>query len=260
MAQSALHGAPVVVMTAGGLPAALVVQALSRRFANLHVIVEAPEGKGEILRRRARRLGLAEAAGQLATMAVAKVLRRICARRVSQIVARSGQGTDMPDTATLHPVASVNSDAAIATLRSIAPAAVLLVSTRLLSRTTLERITCPVLNLHAGINPAYRGQMGGYWSLAKGDAANFGATVHLVDAGTDTGATLYECRTAPRKGDNISTYPLLLTAAALPVTVQAMEDAVMGTLGPRPPEGPSALRFPPAIWTWIWTGLTRGIW
>ena len=28
---------------------------------------------------------------------------------------------------------------------------------------------------------------GGYWALATGDVGNFGTTVHLVDAGVDTG-------------------------------------------------------------------------
>ena len=59
---------------------------------------------------------------------------------------------------------------------------------------------CPVLNYHAGITPKYRGMNGGYWALATGDAGNFGATVHLVDAGVDTGGVLHQVRGRPGTG------------------------------------------------------------
>ena len=35
---------------------------------------------------------------------------------------------------------------------------------------------------------------GGYWALASGDAADFGATVHWSIAGVDTGGVLYQVR------------------------------------------------------------------
>ncbi|CCV14505.1 hypothetical protein MESS4_680058 [Mesorhizobium sp. STM 4661] len=53
---------------------------------------------------------------------------------------------------------------------------VLLAGCRLLSRQTLARMPCPVLNYHAGIAPRYRGMNGGYWALASGDAENFGTS------------------------------------------------------------------------------------
>lgn len=103
----------------------------------------------------------------------------------------------------------------------------------------MSRRTCrsAAPSMHAGINPTYRGQMGGYWSLVEEDAANFGATLHLVDAGTDTGGTLYEVRTLPDDGDFIATYPLVLTVAAIDITLQSVDDAVHGRLRPSQPEG-----------------------
>ena len=132
---------------------------------------------------------------------------------------------------------------------------------RLLTPATLQALQCPVINFHAGINPAYRGQMGGYWALVERDRGNFGATVHLVDKGVDTGATLYEKRLKPSPSDTIATYPLLLTAASVDIAVSAIEDALSGSLAPQPPSpGKSVLRFPPTIWTWLWNGLTKRIW
>ena len=83
---------------------------------------------------------------------------------------------------------------------------ILLAGCRLLSRATLAALPCPVLNYHAGISPQYRGMNGGYFALATGDATNFGATVHLVDAGVDTGDVLYQVRGKTRTRTTISCF------------------------------------------------------
>ncbi|THV25130.1 formyltransferase family protein [Peteryoungia ipomoeae] len=251
---------PVVVMTAGGLNPSIVVQHLVRAGIDVRVILENPESKGEIVRRRARRLGWINALGQLGTMIAARALRRTAERRVADLLDRHGFDRALPDSVPIHPVTSINAPQTAARVDELKPGAILLVSTRLMSARQLAAMPCPVINLHAGINPNYRGQMGGYWSLRENDAENFGATLHLVDAGTDTGATLYEVRTRPERTDFISTYPLLLTLAALDITRQSIEDALTGRLAPKATGGPSALRFPPTLWSWIWCGLTRRIW
>lgn len=253
-------GRKVLVMTAGGLNPSIVVQHLVRSGLDVEVILEQPEGKGEITRRRAKRLGWINALGQLGTMIAARALRRLADRRVAELVQRHGFDRSLPDTVPIHPVTSINAAETRELVDELRPGAILLVSTRLMTARQLAALPCPVVNLHAGINPAYRGQMGGYWSLRENDADNFGATLHLVDAGTDTGGTLYEVRTRPGPGDFISTYPLLLTLAALDITRKSLEDALAGRLAPVRPSGPSALRFPPTLWSWIWCGLTRRIW
>lgn len=250
----------VVVMTAGGLNPTIVVQHLAKAGMDVHVLLENPEGKGEITRRRARRLGWIAAIGQLGTMIAARLLRRLAERRVSELLAEHGLDRKLPETVPIHPVTSINAPETKALVEQLKPGAILLVSTRLMSARQLAAMPCPVINLHAGINPNYRGQMGGYWSLRENDPQNFGATLHLVDAGTDTGGTLYEVRTKPAPSDFISTYPLLLTIASLEIVTRSLDDAVNLRLAPIEPQGPSALRFPPTLWSWIWCGVTRRIW
>lgn len=255
-----LSGRTVVVMTAGGLNPTIVVQHLAKSGLDVHIVLENPEGKGEITRRRAKKLGWVEAVGQLGTMIAARVLRRLADRRVGQILAAHDLDRALPETVPIHPVTSINAAETTNLVDQIQPGAILLVSTRLMSARQLAAMPCPVINLHAGINPNYRGQMGGYWSLRENDAQNFGATLHLVDTGTDTGGTLYEVRTRPERTDFISTYPLLLTISALEITLRSVEDALEGRLSPQVPQGASALRFPPTLWSWIWCGITRRIW
>jgi len=250
----------IVIMTAGGANPAIVINALAKCWPDLNVVVEQAESKSAIWKRRARRLGPVAATGQLATMVAGRLLKSSAARRAAEIIAEYGVSTELTSSVPVHHFASLNDPACRDFVRTLEPGVVLTVSSRLLTRATLADMPCPVINLHAGINPAYRGQMGAYWSLIENDATNFGATVHLVDAGTDTGGTLYEVRATPSPRDFISTYPLLLTAASTGIVIRAVEDALAGTLQPRAAEGRSVLRFPPTIWRWVWNGIARGIW
>ncbi|HBF28805.1 MAG TPA: formyl transferase [Rhizobium sp.] len=245
-------------MTVGGPNPWMVINALDQQF-DVHVLMEEPESKAGIFRRRERRLGTVQAVGQLATMAAAKMIRWAARHRTEEICSLYGADPRFNPSVNVTTVRSINSPETLEIVQQVNPAAILLVSTRLMKRDILSALTVPVLNLHAGINPAYRGQMGGYWALVRGDRENFGATVHLVDAGTDTGATLYQVRAVPSASDCISTYPMLLTAAALEITCRAVEDAANGRLQPIAPSGPSELHFPPTLWRWLWNGVRRRI-
>ncbi|TWF54255.1 formyl transferase [Neorhizobium alkalisoli] len=250
----------IVVMTAGGTNPHVMINALARHFPDLHVIEEQPESKMTLLKRRARRFGWFTALGQLATMIASRLGKGVAAKRSEEIIREHGLSGDIDPKIPVTHVASLNDPACHAAVTELKPAAIFTISCRILSPATLAAIPWPVINFHAGINPMYRGQMGGYWSLVGNDAKNFGPTVHLVDKGIDTGGTLYEKRLTPAKNDTMATYPLLMTASATDIAVQALEDAVSGNLKPFQPVGASALRFPPTIWTWIYYGITKRIW
>jgi hypothetical protein len=250
----------IVVMTAGGVNPQVMINALAARFPDLHVIEEQPETKSEILKRRARNLGWPNAAGQMATMIASRLGKKFAERRSDEIIRQYGLSDHHdPSIPTTH-VSSLNSAECHAAVTGLSPAVVFTISCRILSKPTLAAIPCPVINFHAGINPMYRGQMGGYWARVERDEENFGATVHLVDAGIDTGQSLHEQRVAPTQADTIATYPLLLTAASTGIAIRAIEEALSGNLRPYAPAGRSALRYPPTIWTWLRHGITKGIW
>ena len=238
----------------------IVVNAVKAAFPHLVVIEEQPESKTLFIRRRARNLGWLQALGQLATMVVSKYGKRFTSARVAEILEQFGASDRRDSTIRRIAVPSANSAEFLAALGDIKPAALLLVSARMLKADTLSAISCPVLNLHAGINPQYRGLQGGYWSRVMADEANFGTTVHLVDAGVDTGGVLRQLRLKPSKRDTMHTYPLLQTAAATGIVVESLNDAVTGNLKPLKIAAPSRQWYHPPIWTWLWNGATRGIW
>lgn len=252
--------ATVAVLIQPGVNPEILINALKTEFRNLVVIEEQPESKKFFIGRRAKKLGWTQALGQLATMAVSKYGKRFTRARAAEILDEYGADS-RPDPAIRRiAVPSANSAEFLAAMAELKPGVLLLVSCRMLKADTLAAIPCPVLNFHAGINPAYRGLHGGYWSLAMGDEANFGATVHLVDAGVDTGGILYQTRMKPSKRDTMHTYPLLQTAAGKEIVVVAVRDALEGRLAPGEIDGPSRQWYHPPIWTWAWNGLARGIW
>ncbi|WP_425351107.1 formyl transferase [Mesorhizobium sanjuanii] len=251
---------PIVVVTEGGPHIWAIVNAISDRLGPVSVILETPESKKQLLLGRARRQGWLQAIGQLGTMVLARLGKRFFAGHAARIVAEQRLQTEpRPGQKIIH-VPSANAPECLRAIAEIQPGVMLLAGCRLLSRQTLAKLPCPVLNYHAGIAPKYRGMNGGYWALASGDAENFGTTVHLVDAGVDTGGVLRQAQGKPGPGDTISSYALRQAAFSRDICVEAVGDALMGKLATSDPGLPSKQWYHPTIWFYLWTGAKSGVW
>jgi Formyl transferase len=250
----------MVLLTCDGESGLIAARYLAARFSALAVIVEDPVPRSQLVRRRIKRLGVAQVGGQLAFMAFQRMQHRISRPRIAEIVRGSGLDACWPDGCEPIRVPSVNSHGCIVQLRKLHPRAVLVIGTRIIAGEVLRAVDAPFINYHAGITPKYRGVHGGYWARAEGDDGNFGVTVHLVDEGIDTGGVLYQARLVPTRKDNYSTYPYLQLAAALPLLERAARDVVAGTLRPERVDLPSRLWSHPTLWRYIKTGLARGVW
>ena len=251
---------PLVMVTEGGPHIWAIFNAVADRFGPVIVILETPESKSALLKRRARRQGWISVGGQVATMMVNRLGKRFFAGHAERLIADARLETEpRPGQKTIH-VPSANSPEFLATIDEIKPAVVFLAGCRLLSKKTLGAIKCPVLNYHAAINPKYRGMNGAYWALATGDTENFGSTVHLVDEGVDTGGVLYQVRGRPGPGDNLMSYALRLASLSREICVQAIGDALAGRLKPIDIALPSMQWYHPPIWTYLWNGIRRGVW
>jgi Formyl transferase len=250
----------LVLLTSDGEPGRIAANYLGRRFSDLTVIVEQPVSRAQLLRGRLRRLGWLTVAGQLAFMALQRLQHFVSRRRIAEIKAQFDLREEPPPSSRLVRVPSVNAPECSDALRRLAPAAVLVVGTRIIGAAVLHGIAAPFVNYHAGITPKYRGVHGGYWALASGDRDHCGVTVHLVDTGIDTGGVLYQAPFAPAVGDNFSTYPYLQLAAALPLLERAARDVFAGQLKTQPSALASRLWSHPTIWTYLVNGLRRGVW
>ncbi|UVK36453.1 formyl transferase [Mesorhizobium sp. AR10] len=260
MATQKSHTPPIVVVTEGGPHIWAIVNAIADKLGPVSVILESPESKRQLLRGRARRQGWISATGQLGTMVLTRLGKRFFAGHAARLIAEQKLQTEpKPEQKIIH-VPSANAPECLQAIEEIRPGVLLLAGCRLLSRPTLAKIACPVLNYHAGIAPKYRGMNGGYWALASGDADNFGTTVHLVDAGVDTGGVLRQARGRPEPGDTISSYALRQAAFSRDICVEAVSDALAGKLATSDPGLPSKQWYHPTIWFYLWTGMTKRVW
>jgi folate-dependent phosphoribosylglycinamide formyltransferase PurN len=141
------------------------------------------------------------------------------------------------------------------------PDVILINGTRILKKYLLDCFSVPVINIHAGITPMYRGVHGGYRALLNDDVVHFGATIHLVDSGVDTGQILKHVYSAPHAKDNFHTYPLLQFSQAIKSLPFVIDNHLKnGTLSEDQNKASfSKLWFYPTIYEYIYYRITKGI-
>ncbi len=257
---------PVVVVLGGRGPGTgAVVRALEESLAGrasvLTVLEESPD-RLALARRRARRLGWWTVAGQVAFLQlVLPVLRMESRRRSAEIARDSGLRLGAVDGAVL--VGSVNDEGTRRVLRAAQPAVVVVNGTRLITDDVLAEVSVPVINMHAGVTPRYRGVHGGYWAVADGRPDLAGTTIHLIDSGIDTGGILGQATFQPGPDDSFATYPLLHLGCGIPVLLEQVDRVLSGhsprVVPPLPGAEESKLRTHPTAWGYLTARARRGV-
>jgi folate-dependent phosphoribosylglycinamide formyltransferase PurN len=248
----------VILGAAQAEPTLAVCNYLVERFPECKIVYERPESRKEFLQRRIRKLGVLTVAGQVAFQAVAvPLLKKLSASRIAQIKAEFGIRT--------APIAgpvfsSFNSQGAIDLIKTLNPACIVVAGTRILSREFLQNFRCPIINIHAGITPLYRGVHGAYWALAEKRPELCGVTVHRVDAGIDTGQVLAQEIFKPSPEDNFATYPWIQLGLGLRLLVKLLPDVITGRAAMSEPlTSESKLRTHPTIWGYCWHRIVHGV-
>jgi phosphoribosylglycinamide formyltransferase 1 len=240
----------IVLLARESSATAILYHALAPQF-DVRVLYEQAPTTLRLLRSRVKRLGLLTVIGQvLFQMMVAKPLGWLSRTRKAEILRTSGV-PDAPIPADrIAWVNSVNDPACWDQVRSLAPRAVVINGTRILSKKTIAALGVPVLNTHVGITPMYRGVHGAYWALVQDDRAHCGVTVHLVDEGVDTGSILHQALIEPTAADNFCTYPTLQMVAGSRLMAQALGWVFAGRQQPRKPEGADRRWEIPTLWAY----------
>lgn len=257
--QTSQRRGDVVFIVAGGELAKRAIKHLSVRFPELVVLQEEPETKLQVIRRRIRLLGPINAFGQILAGFVFRVVARLNMKRAQEIRASDPSDANVR-TSRIIKVGNVNSARCRRALQLLAPRAVAVYGTRIISQRTLEAVEAPFINYHAGINPKYRGQHPAYWARVAGDDENAGVTVHLVDKGVDTGEIIYQKKIEFASRDNITTYQFVQLATGMALLARAINDVLDDRLQTRSVALPSKLWFPPTIWQYVWNGTVKGVW
>jgi hypothetical protein len=137
----------------------IVANFLASWLPNLVVVVEDPPSRLKMALRQARRVGWVSVVGQVLYVALLQpVLHNRGARRRAAVL--STDSVDTTPRPSHHRVPSVNTPDAVALLASLRPELVVVHGTRIIAQRALNSAGYPMINVHAGITPRYRGVHG----------------------------------------------------------------------------------------------------
>ncbi len=237
----------------------IVYNHLISQFGLFPAFIEKPASRFKLLKNRIQKLGLLAVFDQLMfILALRPFINRRSNQRIKQICHTLGLEVTMPLTPSIQPIESVNSESFRKLLVELNPDIVIINGTRIIGQKTLGATAAKIINTHHGITPAYRGAHGAYWALYHNDQENCGVTVHLVDAGIDTGNIIGTAKIEPANEDSFATYPYLQTAVALPILSKTIGDIANRNLKDKPVSGTSAVWYHPGFSQYI-RGRLRGV-
>ncbi|WP_165781440.1 formyl transferase [Streptosporangium minutum] len=222
---------PIIILACRSRQSYLLINHLAARFDVAAVVFEESQQK-KLLRHRLRKFGPLPVGAQLAFICYDRLVIKPRSRvRIDELLA--GWDVRPPDgRLKVLEVDSVNGQEVAALLRDARPSAVMVSGTGIIATRILD-LAPAFVNIHVGITPRYRGVHGGFWAIYEGNPELVGTTIHLIDAGVDTGGILAQVA--------VPVDPFTDTYRTLPVkqylgALDAMADAVRAvTIGqPRP--------------------------
>ncbi len=229
-----------------------VYNAITKQSPFAAAIIEQPVSKKKLLKGRLKKIGFFKVMGQvLFSVLFVPFLRKKAADRKAELVKLYQlDGTDF-NKAGCYYTSSVNDSSCIQLLQQIQPDIVVVNGTRIISKKVLQCTKAVFINMHVGITPWYRGSHGGYWALYNNDVANFGTTIHLVDAGVDTGAVLKQVFAKPIKADNFTTYPVIQTGEGIKALQQVLQQTENGWCDAKKHTEKGHMYYQPTVWEYI---------
>ena len=252
----------VVLLGGDGDSTRIVYHYLAPRFDELVAVVEDRVSRLELARRRAKKMGWVTVCGQMAFVGLAMPVLKWSARdRIAHLLREFD--LDVSEIPGVTSVDSVNSPATLELIRSLDPDVVVVNGTRIIAKSVLSGLDCVFVNTHSGITPRYRGVHGGYWALREGRADLAGTTVHLIDAGIDTGGILAQACFETSPQDSIATYAYLHLACGLPLLAACVEKLLSGDqlepVASLDESAASVLRSHPTLWDYLSARATRHV-
>ncbi len=247
-----MNHSKIVLLAGKGASTNILYNALKNDLTIDTIILEEPVGKGDFLKKRIKKLGLWRVSGQiLFQFIIVKILNLSSGKRKKAILQQFKMDNNALPLEKTRQVVSVNDETCLQLLQEIGPQLVIVNGTRIISKRILDAVSATFINIHAGITPQYRGVHGAYWALVNNDEKNCGVTIHLVDAGIDTGGVLYQKTITVGRTDNFVTYPLLQLGEGIPLMKQAIAAFLQNRLARIETEKQSRLWSHPTIWQYL---------
>ncbi len=127
---------------------------------------------------------------------------------------------------------SLNSAETVAWLGDARVDVVVVYGTDLIKPPLLDRFAGRLINMHLGLSPYYRGTATNFYPLVNGEPEYVGATVHLIDAGIDTGPILHQVRPDITADDMPHTVGCKAIVAGVKKVLKSLREFETGDLVP----------------------------
>ena len=250
----------IVILAGRGISTNILFNSIKNEFKIKAIILEEGVSKKMFLQRRIRKLGFFKVFGQIMfQLIIVQILNILSAKRKRQILHSYNLQNDPIPLSLVIPVKSVNDESCLLALKKLDPSLVIVNGTRIISKDILESIPAKFINMHTGITPMYRGVHGAYWALANNDSKHSGVTIHIVDAGIDTGAIIAQALIKVNRQDNFVTYPLLQLGEGIPLMKSAIVNTIQDQLFTYECSGESRLWFHPGFFQYLYYRISRKI-
>lgn len=233
-----------------------VYHALEEALHIKAVILEQPISKKALAKNRIKKIGLMRVIGQvLFSMLVVPFLKMRSKNRKASLISKYRLNTNGFSNAQTWRVSSVNEEECLNAICLLKPDIIIVNGTRIISKKILQSTNAVFINMHVGITPQYRGSHGGYWALYNNDVENFGTTIHLIDAGVDTGAVIKQVFIKPEKNDNFATYPVLQAAVGIGALKEVLINMLSDNYRTIKHTEKGKMYFQPTLWQYLTGGI-----
>ena len=194
----------VVLLTRDGVEHRHVARVLAENLPGLRLIVEhSARGGRRAAFRRAWRAGPRRFADKAGATLYRALIRDAKARRRSLIRMLGEPNLAQPVYDAALAVNTVNDLDSVRALRRLRPKLVLVFGTGIVRSPVFRAIDCPILNLHTGLSPQYRGSACFLWPLIDDRLDLVGVTVHDCSPVIDGGGILATDAVSVIPGDTV---------------------------------------------------------
>ena len=247
----------IVVLSGGHSQTHIILNSLKKKAEIFSIEIE--DDYGRMNRNRYKRYGFIKGLGQKLFIKFAKRQKQRSKKRIDEIIDSFHMNTTVnpPD----RTIFDIHDESLPQTINSQQPDLIVLNCASIIPLGLLDALQAPVLNVHAGITPLYRGLFGAYWALRDDNHHLIGSTNHKVDRGIDTGEVLNQTFFSVTKNDNFSTYHYLHLAYSLKGLHEVLDYYRTHNQLPEPVETDleSKLRTHPTLYGYLFYRLFKGI-
>ncbi|MDC0580879.1 formyl transferase [Amylibacter sp.] len=247
----------VLVLGRESLSTKIIIHFLVQKY-DVTWIAEQRDDKFLIIKKRIKNIGYFKVISQLLFFVLRKFIYLLSKKRLNELTYFLKGNRIKP----VEIVSNVNKYWEYLDVKQLKYSIIVISGTRIINEDFLTALgDTPMINIHTGIVPKYRGVHGGYWALASRDKKNFGVTIHCIDKGIDTGRVIKKIFLEISDKDNYCSYPILQVVAAAKALINEIPRIIANDFCSFTNNKGETTKLwtHPTIWQYIYNYMTRSV-